>query len=53
MPLVMIEFEHAQHYGALTCIITATVAIPTEGSRSQLEIDRSFTAKTLELGPEG
>lgn len=47
VPLVMTEFEHAQNYGVLTCIITATVAIPTEGSRSQLEIDEVSLQKHL------
>ena len=34
-------------------IMTASVAVPTEGSGSQVEVDRSFSDKTLELGPEG
>lgn len=49
VPLVMTEFEHSQHYG----VLTASVAVPTEGSGSQVEVDRSFSEKTLELDPAG
>lgn len=53
VPLVMTEFEYSQHYGFLTRIITASVAVPTEGSGSQVEVNRNFSDQTLELGPEG
>lgn len=53
VPLVMREFEHSQHYGFLTRIIAASVAVPTEGSGSQVEVNRNFSDQTLELGPEG
>lgn len=49
VPLVMTEFEHSQHYG----VLTASVAVPTEGSGSQVEADSSFSDRTLELGPAG
>ena len=42
--LSIMDFSH---------IITVSVAVPTEGSGSQVEVDRSFSDNTLELGPEG